>query len=109
MRDQQNGSALPQPADRVEQRVFCSGIEGRRGFVEYDEWRIAKECSGERDALPLPNGEIDSTKRLAQHRFVTLVQRPEELIRAGLRRRVLDRRAIGQCGGATEADIVGGT
>jgi len=54
--DQQNRSALPKTADRIEQRVFGSSVEGRGGLVEYDEWRVSKECPGERDPLPLADG-----------------------------------------------------
>jgi len=54
--DQQNRSALPKTTDRIEQRMLGSSGEGRGGFVEYEEWRVSKECSGERDPLPLADG-----------------------------------------------------
>src|SRR4051794_39989257 len=58
VRDEQDGAAREQFADRGEELVLGLGVEGGGGFVEDHEGRVAEEEAGQGDALPLAAAEV---------------------------------------------------
>lgn len=45
----------------LEQLVFCCGVEGGGGLIEYEyEWLVSHHCSSCSQALPLPTGEVNA-------------------------------------------------
>src|SRR5262245_2199321 len=108
MGDEQHRPALPKFADFFEQRVFGPGIEGRRWFIENDERSVPEEGSSERNALPLPDGQIDAAERFAQDRIVALFQTAEELICPSLGRGCYNGLAVGSGFSTAECNVIGG-
>ena len=85
------------------------GIERRGRLVQHQDRRVLEERAGERDALPLAARQLDPA--LAQMRVIAgaalvVLQRQDEIVRLGPRRRRLDL-GIGRVGPAV-ADVVAG-
>jgi hypothetical protein len=81
VRDQQHRTACEQRSDALEQVVFGSRIEGSRGLVQDHERGLAKECAGQRHALPLSDGQIRATFELRpEYSLVPVRQRAEECL-----------------------------
>src|SRR5262245_54325018 len=107
MRDEQNGATLTEFADSFKKRVLRSRIECRCRFVQDDEWRVSEECAGQRDPLPLTDGQVDAAEGFAENRLVAFIQTAQKLVGAGLRRCLFDGHAIGRRYRTPQTDIVG--
>ena len=65
MRDEKCRAALNQFAERIEQFGFGARVEGARRFIQNQQLRRAQKRSGERDFLPLTDGQFFSAIEIA--------------------------------------------
>ena len=52
--DEKDGIAIRQPEEQVFNGMGCCGIEGCRGFVEEQHFRLKRQRAGKAEALLLP-------------------------------------------------------
>ena len=68
--------------------VLAVTVERAGGFIQQQNRRILENRPRDRDALPLPAGELDAA--LAHHGVVAMIELDDELVRMGPPRRQLD-------------------
>ena len=79
--------AFGQFREPLENLVFGSRVQSRRGFVQDQELRIAKVSTRQGHFLPLPSGQVQPAfETAAQQLFVAFRQSPDNLIGKALLR-----------------------
>ena len=73
MRQDQRGAAGHQPLQCLLDHRLVLGVDGRQCFVQHQNWRIAQQGAGDRDALTLAAGQSCAT--LTDHCMVAIRQR----------------------------------
>jgi hypothetical protein len=105
--DQQHRAAGVQGTDAVEQVVLGPGVQRRGGLVEDDQRRVPDECPGQRDALPLADGQVAAAVVLGrQDGLVPVRQGPQVPVGAGVGGRGVDRGGVVDALDRAEADVL---
>jgi hypothetical protein len=79
--DDEAGAALHEPLEGRLHEGLALGVEGAGGLVEDEDAGVLEDRAGDREALPLPAGEVDAA--LAEVGVVAGGQDADELVGVG--------------------------
>ena len=99
----QRAAAFHQALHGLLDQHLAFAVQAGRGLIQDQDGRVREEGASDRHALALAAGQLHAA--LAHHRVIALGQAHDEVVRAGLPRRVLDlglRRA-----GPAVGDVLG--
>ena len=103
VRHHQRAAAFHQALHGLLDQHLAFAVQAGRGLIQDQDGRVREEGARDRHALALAAGQLHAA--LAHHRVIALGQAHDEVVRAGLPRRVLDlglRRA-----GPAVGDVLG--
>src|SRR5688572_26232299 len=107
MRDEEHGPTSEERAHSREEVVLGTRVQRGGRLVEDDERRVAEERAGERDALPLADGDVlTALEEWRANAVVPVGPSLHEAIAARLLRDARDRVAVCQPHHAPEADVL---
>src|SRR4029077_15407517 len=106
VRDKQSGFPIGELCETVEDLKLAAGVEGRGGFIENQNLRVAEVSAGQRHLLPLSARQIHSAlKPTSQHLLIFSGKLSNYLVGHALVSRDLQKRQIIDLSDPPDGDV----